>query len=278
MSDSAKKRKLTPEELLEQGCERPWEVAIEPFRVAPNVYYVGNSWVGGYLVRTDEGLILIDTTMHHQVYLIFESIRKLGFDPQDIKMILCTHAHYDHIGGVRPISEYSGAKIHMAKEDEFFLTERPDLIFTQGYACGHFEVDEYFADNKPITLGGVTIYTEHCPGHTPGTTSLFVEDKDEDGTVYIVGMHGGVGLGTVMDWYFEKHDQPKSLRDQYRAGLEKLRSRKVDIAVAMHPNHLGMLDKVSEDRNDFRPFHDPAAWEAFLIERLRMLDDAMAAS
>lgn len=278
MSESAKAKKLTPEELLEQGCERPWEVAIEPFRVAPNVYYVGNSWVGGYLVRTDEGLILIDTTMHSQVYLIFESIRKLGFDPKDIKLILCTHAHYDHIGGVRPIAEYSGAKIYMAKEDEFFLTEQPELIYNQGYPCGSFEVDAYFADNDPITLGGITIYTEHCPGHTPGTTSLFIEDKDEDGTTYICGMHGGVGLGTVMDWYFEKHDQPKSLRDQYRAGLEKLRSRKVDIAVAMHPNHLGMLEKVGDDRNDFRPFHDPDAWTGFLNERLRLLDEMMAAS
>lgn len=277
MSES-KKKALTPAELLEQGCERPWEVAIEPFRVAPNVYYVGNSWVGGYLVRTDEGLILIDTTMHHQVYLIFESIRKLGFDPKDIKLILCTHAHYDHIGGVRPIQEYTGAKIYMAKEDEFFLTERPDLIFNNGYAFGFFDVDEYYADNKPITFGGVTIYTEHCPGHTPGTTSFFIEDRDEDGKVYICGMHGGVGLGTVSDWYFEKTGEPASLRDDYRNGLERLKSRKVDIAVAMHPNHLGMLDKVGEDRNDFTPFHDPSAWKAFLDHRLKLLDEMVGAA
>ena len=65
MAEVIEKKRLTPEELLAQGCERPWEVAIDPFRVVPNVYYVGNSWVGGYLIRTDEGLILIDTTMHH---------------------------------------------------------------------------------------------------------------------------------------------------------------------------------------------------------------------
>jgi metallo-beta-lactamase class B len=277
MSETTEKKKLTPMELLEQGCERPWEVAIAPFRVAPNVYYVGNTWVGGYLIRTDEGLILIDTTMHHQVYLIFESIRELGFDPKDIKLILCTHAHYDHIGGVRPIVEHTGAKVYMAKEDEFFLTERPDLIMTTGYAFGNFEVDEYFADNKPITLGGVTVYTEHTPGHTPGTTSLFIEDKDEDGTVYICGMHGGVGLGTVSDWYFEEFDQPRSLRDDYLHGLQKLRSRKVDITLAPHPNHVGMLDKIGEDRNDFRPFYDPETWEAFLNERIRLLEEMLAA-
>ena len=278
MSDDMAKKMKAAEALLVQGCERPWEVAVEPFRVAPNVYYVGNSWVGGYLVRTDEGLILIDTTMHHQVYLIFESIRKLGFDPLDIKMILCTHAHYDHIGGVRPIAEYTGAKIYLAKEDEFFLTERPDLIFNNGYTFGSFEVDEYYADNKPITLGDVTIHTEHCPGHTPGCTSIFIEDKDEDGTPYICGMHGGVGLGTVADWYFEKTGEPVSLRDQYREGLETLQARQVDIAVAMHPKHIGMFEKLGEDRNDFRPFVDPDAWKAFLQHRIALLDQMLAAA
>ena len=136
----------SPAELLKQGCERPWEVAIKPFRVAPHVYYVGNTWVGGYLVKTNAGLILIDSTMHHQVYLVFESIREIGLDPNDIKKILITHAHYDHIGGVRPIAEYSDAKIYMAKEDEFFLTERPELIFNNGLTFSSFEVDEYYDD------------------------------------------------------------------------------------------------------------------------------------
>lgn len=273
MSDNEKKKALTPAELLQQGCERPWEVAIAPFRVSPNVFYVGNSWVGGYLIRTDEGLILIDTTMHHQVYLIFESIRQLGLDPHDIKLILCTHGHYDHIGAVRPIAEYTGAKVYMAKEEEFFLTEQPDLIFTNGYAFTDFEIDEYFADNKPITLGQITVRTEHSPGHTPGTTSLFIEDRDEDGRVYVVGLHGGVGLGTVSDWYFEKTGQPVSLRDDYMKGLVRMRNHKVDIAVASHPNHIRMLEKVGEDRMDFSPFYDPSAWGDFIEHRIRLLKE-----
>ena len=67
-----------PVQYLIQGCERPWEVAVEPFRVAPRTYYVGNAWVGAYLLETSEGLILMDSTMLPQVYLVFEGIRKLG--------------------------------------------------------------------------------------------------------------------------------------------------------------------------------------------------------
>jgi metallo-beta-lactamase class B len=278
MSEITNTKPLTPQELLKQGCERPWEVDIEPFRVSPNVYYVGNTWVGGYLIRTDEGLALIDTTMHHQTYLVFESIRKLGFNPKDIKLILLTHAHYDHVGAVRPIAEYSKAKIYMAKEDEFFLTEQPELMFADGYTCGEFEVDEYFADNKPITLGGITVYTVHSPGHTPGTTSMFIEDKDEDGKVYIVGLFGGVGLGSLTDAYFEEFNQPKSLRDEYVHSLLKLRDRKVDIAIASHPKHIGMYEKIGEDRNDFSPFYDPSAWKEFVDHRLKLLEEMTKAS
>lgn len=268
-----KNKRLTPEELLEQGCERPWEVAIAPFRVAPNVYYVGNSWVGGYLIRTDEGLILIDTTMHAQLYLVFESIRQLGFDPRDIKLILVTHGHYDHLGAVRPIVEYTGARVFMPKEDEVFLTERRDLRHTMGYACGDFEVDEYYADNKPITLGHVTVHTVHSPGHTPGTTSMFIEDRDEDGKTFICGLHGGVGLGTVTDGYLEETGQPQSYQDDYLASLHKLRARHVDIAVALHPAHIGLLDKIGEDRLDCRPFVDPGAWAAFIDHRIALFED-----
>lgn len=265
-------------ELLIQGCERPWEVAIKPFRVAPHVYYVGNSWVGGYLISTEDGLILIDTTMHHQVYLVFESIRQLGFDPQDIKLILITHAHYDHIGAVRPIAEYSGAQVMMAKEDEFFLTERPELIYANGLTFAGFGVDGYFHDDQPVRLGQFTIHTEHTPGHTPGTTSLFFDDQDEQGRVYRCALHGGVGVGTVTDRYFELTGLPRSLRDDYLHGFERLRDREVDIALASHPNHIGMLEKIGEDRLDYSPFIDASAWRNFIDDRVRLLQDMMKTS
>lgn len=267
------KKPTKPEELLKQGCERPWEVAIEPFRVSPNVFYVGNSWVGGYLVRTSEGLILIDSTMHHQVYLVFESIRKLGLDPADIKLMLCTHGHYDHIGAVRPIVEYSGAKVYMAREEEVFLAEHPELMHRLDYACGEFDIDEYFADNKPITLGGITVRTELTPGHTPGCTSMFIEDHDESGKVHVVGLHGGVGLGTVMTRYLEENGLPASLQDDYLKSLEKLKGRKVDIAIASHPGHIRMLEKIPADRSDFSPFLDPSAWGDFINERIRLFKE-----
>ncbi len=260
-----------PHPLLVQGCERPWEVAVEPFRVAPHVYYVGNRWVSAYLINAGEGLILIDATMHHQVYLVFEGIRKLGFNPKDIKKLLLSHAHYDHCGGVRPIVEYTGARLYMGREDELLLKDRPALLYTEGYAFGSFRVDEYFDDAKPIRQGNMNIRTLHTPGHTPGTTSFFFDDRDGDGTVYRCGMHGGIGVNTLDDGYFETTGMPVSLRDDFLKGLVKLRDLPVDIVLASHPDQTGMLERAKLISGSCNPFFDKAAWKTLMDERIEMV-------
>lgn len=254
--------------LLRQGCERPWEVAIEPFKVSPHAYYVGNSWVGGYLISTNEGLILIDTTMQPQQYLLFESIRKLGFDPRDIKLLLLSHAHYDHIGGARCVAEYTGAKVFMGKEDEYLMTERKDLIYSSGFPFTPFRIDEYFDDNKPIRLGEVTIHAIHTPGHTPGTRSFFLEDRDEAGNVYRIAMHGGLGLNTLTDDLLKESGWPVSLREAYLASLLRVRDMKVDIALTFHPSQTNMLSKVGKISDTANPFIDPGAWAKLMDEQI----------
>ena len=169
--------------LMEHCCRKPWETYLEPLRMAPGVWYVsGNDWVACYLIDTGDGLILIDTAMHETAYLMIENIRKLGYELTDIKKILLSHAHIDHIGAARTMKELTGAKIYLGERDLPFLHERRDLILNDGgYTCGEFEPDELYADDKPIVQGNVTIRTVSTPGHTPGCTSFFFEVQDETG-------------------------------------------------------------------------------------------------
>ena len=168
---------------MEHCCRKPWETYLEPLRMAPGVWYVsGNDWVACYLIDTGDGLILIDTAMHETAYLMIENIRKLGYELTDIKKILLSHAHIDHIGAARTMKELTGAKIYLGERDLPFLHERRDLILNDGgYTCGEFEPDELYADDKPIVQGNVTIRTVSTPGHTPGCTSFFFEVQDETG-------------------------------------------------------------------------------------------------
>jgi metallo-beta-lactamase class B len=259
-----------PFELLKQGCERPWEVAVDPFEVAERTYYVGNLWVGAYLVETREGLILIDTTMQPQVYLVFESIRKLGFDPADIRLILVSHMHYDHLGGVRPLQEASGARVLMSREDWAFMTARPDQIFDCGYPFGEFEPDGFYDDAVPVVLGDREIRTVLTPGHTPGTTSFFF-----DAGPHLCGLHGGVGLNTLSDAFLKETGLPVSARDEYLATMLRVRQMPVEITLGSHPGQVGMIEKVRDIRPGFNPYLDRHVWTRLIDGRIAQVRKLM---
>jgi metallo-beta-lactamase class B len=264
-----------PYECLVQGCERPWEVAVDPFEVAPRSYYVGNNWVGAYLLESSEGLILIDTTMQPQVYLVFESMRKLGFDPADLKLILISHMHYDHLGGVRPLKEASGAKVMMSREDWDFLRQRPDQLLNNGYPYGDFEPDAFYSDNVPIMLGDRSVRTMLSSGHTPGTTSFFFNVEGKDGQTHLCGLHGGVGVITVTSEYLRDNNLPADLQRQYLETMLRMRDMPVDITLGSHPAQVGMMDRVPDILPDHNPFVDRSAWKRLIDGRIAMIREIM---
>lgn len=104
-------------------------------------------------------MILIDTTYFHSVYLLLESVRRLGFNPDEIKYIVHTHAHDDHAGGTKALVEFTGTRTFLRKEDIKMLKENPFP----------FDVDNLLIDEAVIRLGNTEIRTIHTPGHTDGT-------------------------------------------------------------------------------------------------------------
>ena len=268
--NSTSKISPPPGQLMERVCRRPWEAYVEPFPMAPGVWYIsGNDWVACYLIDTGDGLVLIDTAMHESAYLMIENIRKLGYELTDIKKILLTHAHIDHIGAARTMKELTGAKLYLGARDLEFLHERRDLIANNGeYTCGEFEPDELYDDAKPISQGHITVRTVSTPGHTPGCTSMFFDVTDKNGRTLKCGIHGGVGLNTLNREYFEEKRQPVSLRDEFIEGLKKLDKMDVDICLPSHTNQVGILQLVPQISEDHNPFIDPSIWHELMNERL----------
>jgi len=251
--------------MVARVCTHPWELRVEPFRIIGNLYYVGNLDSSSHLIDTGDGLILIDTAFPQTVYLLLESVRRLGFDPDDIKYVVHTHAHYDHFGGTKAIVELTGAKTFLGKEDIEILTDHPELSWTPEYGVEFYEtfdVDTPLSDGDTISLGNTTIECVHIPGHTPGSISYFFE-VTEEGKSYRAGIHGGPGLNTLSDEYLAQYGLSESRREDYRRSLQKLKKEKVDVFIGAHPDQSDTFEKLAKrtdenntfiNTNDFRIF------------------------
>jgi len=249
-------------------CMHPWDYRVEPFCIAGELYYVGNKDVSSHLIDTGEGLILLDTAFPQTVYLLLESVRRLGYDPMDICQIVHCHGHYDHFGGTRAITELTGAKTALGKDDAFILTARPELSWAPEYGVEFhetFRVDRLLSDGDRITLGKTTIECVHIPGHTPGSMSYFFEIHNQ-GQNYTVGIHGGPGLNTLTEEYLTQYGLSTEARDHYLASLEKLRTYSVDIFIGAHPGQNDTLGKRERMTDGNNPFIDREAWPAFLSQ------------
>ena len=160
---------------------------VEPFQVFDNLYYVGIFRVSAHLLSTSEGLILIDTTFDEDADTVLENIRKVGFDPKDIKYILVTHAHGDHVGGARRIQEATGATVGMARKDWELLESR------ERSGSPIPKRDWVVKEGDTLTLGDTTLKFYVTPGHTPGVLSMTYTVYDQ-GKPYKALTFGGPGL------------------------------------------------------------------------------------
>jgi metallo-beta-lactamase class B len=149
---------------------------VEPFKVFDNVYYVGVQVVGAYLITTSDGLILVDATYAETADLVLDSIRKLGFNPANIKYLLITHQHADHFAGAGRIKEAAPAvRIGMSQAD-WEGVERLQGTGPGGNQGNGIKLtrDLVVTDGQVITVGDTSLKVYVTPGHTPGALAIDV--------------------------------------------------------------------------------------------------------
>jgi metallo-beta-lactamase class B len=261
-----------PKNPVEILAFRPWEIAVNPFQVTPNTYYVsGQSWVGAYLIDTKDGLILIDTGIVESLYLLVNSVYELGYQITDIKKILISHAHIDHLGGAAALKKLTGAPIYMSKEDTEFMKVSPKETIAIDNLCRQqsFEVDCYYDDKEAICLGNIEIHTKLTPGHTIGTTSFFWKETNPlTNAEYQIAMHGGVGAFSMADAYYKTSKMlTPMLRDQFLSDIEEMKKYHVDIALPSHPNQIIIMDRAGSYTHESQPYLDETVWSDFLEDR-----------
>ena len=257
------------EPALESFYRDPLPYRMEPFKIFGNLYYVGNKKVCMHLIDTGDGLILFDTGYGNDFYLLLESIRGLGFDPHDIKIVIHSHGHFDHFNGGKAMRELFGAKIYMSRVDTELIEERPERALCEYGPAKYTEIcwpDEKIDDGQIITLGNTSVRCVLTPGHTHGTMTYFFDAVDENGKRLHVGYMGGCGFLTVYRDYCRDMDLPADKLEKMGESIRRVYDEPVDIVIGNHPNQNNTIEKAEyfAEHPDDNPFINPKAWHIFL--------------
>ena len=177
-----------------------WTRPFPAFKLIGNVYWVGTYDLSTYLITSGDGHILLNTGFAETVPQIRQGVEKLGFKFGDVKVLLATHAHGDHVAGLAELKRLTGARLMMMEPDAALLEDggRSDFRFGDepGTRFPPVAVDRRLRDHDTVVLGGVTLTAHHHPGHTKGATSfaLTVRENGRDYRVVIANM-GGINAG-----------------------------------------------------------------------------------
>jgi metallo-beta-lactamase class B len=240
----------TIQELFQRnvGSQAQQSAAFPPHKIIGNVYYVGTESLSTFLVTTPAGHIVINSSYERNVPVIRDSIAKLGLKFDDVKIVLGSHAHGDHMQGDAAIVALTKARAMAMAEDI------PALDRMQSPA-GHPRVTyEPLRDRSEVVLGGVKLVAHHTPGHTPGCTTwtMTVYDGQRNHDVLIIGSVG-VNPGTNLV------GNP-ALVAQYQQSFKTLRSLHVDVPLGSHPGMYEMAAKHSRLGASVNPFVDPQGY------------------
>lgn len=245
---------------------------MEPFRMFGNVYYVGDSWVCVHLIDTGDGLLLIDAGNCENTAMLIYSIWKAGFDPADVKWLIISHGHVDHIGGAKFMREMFGTKIYMGAPDAAMYREHPEKSFVQDSPDLMDELiapDVEIRDGDELTFGSVKMKFYLVPGHTEGCISFFFDVTEGDRTVR-AGYYGGFGFNTLAaDYLTEIGDPQCHMREIYLDSLKKVRNEHVDFFLGNHCINNHMAEKLEKIKNgaDSSVWIDPQEWGSYLNEK-----------
>ena len=236
---------------------RSWNQPVEPFRVFRNIYYVGASDVTSYLITTPEGHIVLDGGFEETAPMILANIEKLGFRPRDVKLLIGSHAHYDHAGGLLALKRATGARF-LASAPEIPLYARGGLgdpQFGDLYPFPPIEADGIVNDRQRISLGGETVVANVTPGHTRGCTTWTMRTGGRDVVFFcsptVPGPYKLVGNPLY----------PDAIAD-YQAQFERLESLPCEVFLASHGNFFELQEKIKSGRSD--AFIDPDGCREFV--------------
>ena len=246
-----------------------WTEPFPAHRIAGNLYYVGSRGLASYLITTPEGHILINSSLESSSPLIEASIGKLGFQLSDVKILLVSHAHWDHNAGSAALKERTGAKYMVMEPDvrvtedggksDFFYGESPESLYRPA------KVDRILHDGDQVKLGGSVLTAHLTPGHTKGCTTWTMK-VSEGGKTYDAVIVGSPNVNA--GFRLVNNAQYPRIAEDYSRTFEVLRSLRCDIFLGAHGDYYGLERKFRRyPAEGPSVFIDPDGYHAYVAER-----------
>jgi metallo-beta-lactamase class B len=249
--------------------QEDWTQPFPAFRIAGNLYYVGSKGLANYLVTTPEGHILINSDTEANVPLIRASVESLGFKFTDIKILLISHAHWDHCAGSAMIKQLTGAK-YMVMEGDAEVVEaggKTDFQYASDPTTLYppTKVDRVLHDGDEVKLGGTTLKALLTPGHTKGCTTwtMKVNDGAKLRDVVIVGSPNvNPGYKLVANTVYSR------ISEDFEQTFRVLRSLSCDYFLGAHGSYFDLETKYPQFKSgNATVFIDPAGYKSYVNER-----------
>jgi metallo-beta-lactamase class B len=252
--------------------------ADEPFpahRIVDNVYYVGSKDLASYLITTPEGHILINSGFEKTVPLIQAAVESQGFKMRDIKILLASHAHSDHVAGHALAKELTGARVFVMRGDDEVISSGGKGQYLYQDRWKPCAVDRVLDDGEEVKLGGMILTARRTPGHTRGCTTWTWQVPSGDRMVHVVV----IGSPNVNPGYqlVNNRDYPEIAADFART-FEILKSLPCDVFLGAHGGYYGMIekDKLARWGAVTNPFFDAPGYRRFVEQKQKAYLETMA--
>lgn len=246
-----------------------WTEPFPPFHIAENLYYVGSKGLANYLITTSQGHILINSDLEANVPLIRASVEQLGFKFSDIKILLISHAHWDHNAGSAMIKTHTGAKYMVMDGDVSVVESGGKTDFQYGNVPTSLypptKIDRVLHDGDEVKLAGVVLVAHLTPGHTKGCTTWTMRVQ-EAGLTYNVVIIGSPNVNSGYQ-LINNTRYPKIAAD-YERTFRVLKALPCDIFLGAHGSYFDLETKHARLKEGvLMPFIDPEGYKKYVAER-----------
>jgi metallo-beta-lactamase class B len=262
-----------------QSCDS-WNAPCDPVRLFGNTFYVGTARLSSVLITSPRGHILLDGGLPQSAELIDRHIRQLGFKTEDVRLIVNSHGHYDHAGGIHALQYASGATVAASESGADALKRGENTVDDPQYGFGHesnafpkVSAVRVVKDGEVLRVGPVAITAHLTPGHTPGSTTWTWRSCEGSRCLDIVYADS---LNAVSAPDFKYSSQPARVA-AFRQSITLVAALPCDVMVSVHPEFSRLTEKIERHaRGDANAFVDPNACRVYASSMLDVFEHRLA--